>query len=438
MQTTFKVRHLILAVMCLMYFIAYIDRVNIAVAGPLIRQQFGLSATELGVVFSAFAYPYAATQIIGGWCADKFGPRLVLTVLSLIWAIATILCGFAWGLASLLVFRFILGVGEGGAFPTATRAFTFWMPASERGLAQGLTHSFARLGGAVTPPIVIGIVALYGWRESFVVLGVVSLLWTALYVWFFRNSPLEHGWVGARELQEIGLHAGQTEKSPREKTPWAEMVRKLWLVTFVDFCYGWSLWVFLTWLPSYLKDARGFDLKQLALFTALPLLAGVVGDTLGGVVSDKLYQRTGNLKMARRSVLFIGLFGSLVFILPVVRTQDSMVAVALLSASFFFLELTNAVLWSLPLDIAGRYAGTAGGMMNTGFGVAGMISPVAFGFLIQHTGSYEMAFAVSALLLCIGAVASLFIDPTRKVSQPAPNQRESADAALTVGSASAG
>ena len=418
MRGKFKVRHLILAVMCLLYFVAYIDRVNISVAGPFIRKEFGLTPTELGLVFSAFAYPYAAMQIFGGWCADKFGPRLVLAVLSLIWAVATILCGFAWGLTSLVVFRFILGVGEGGAFPTATRAFTFWLPATERGFAQGITHSFARLGGAVAPPVVIGIVAWYGWRESFIFLGVISLLWTALYVWFFRNTPIEHKWITPAELKEIGVDTAQMKSTSKGKTPWKEMIRKMWLVTFVDFCYGWSLWVFLTWLPTYLKDARGFDLKHLAIFAALPLLAGVVGDTLGGVASDTIYKRTGNLKIARRAMLVIGLGGSLAFILPVVGTKDAVSAVALLSASFFFLELTNAVLWSLPMDIAGAYAGTAGGMMNTGFGVAGMISPLAFGFLIQTTGSYQVPFLTSAGLLAVGIVGSLFIDPTRKVGDP--------------------
>jgi ACS family D-galactonate transporter-like MFS transporter len=418
MQRIFKVRYLILAVMCLMYFIAYIDRVNISIAGPLIREEFGLTPTQLGIVFSAFAYPYAAMQIFGGWCADKFGPRRVLTVLSVIWALATIVCGFAWGFTSLLVFRFVLGIGEGGAFPTATRAFTFWLPATERGFAQGITHSFARLGGAVTPPIVLGIVALYGWRESFIVLGAVSLLWTVLFVWLFRDTPVEHPWVKPKELEEIGVKPEHIRTANKGKTPWAEMLRKMWLVTFIDFCYGWSLWVFLTWLPSYLKDARGFDLKHLALFTALPLLAGVVGDTLGGVVSDAVFKRTGDLKLARRIMLVIGLGGALAFIVPVMYTHDPIQAVALLAASFFFLELTNAVLWSLPIDIAGAYAGTAGGMMNTGFGVAGMISPVVFGFLVQTTGSYELPFGVSAALLAVGVVASLFVDPTRKLGDP--------------------
>ncbi|MGO4812274.1 MFS transporter [Cupriavidus sp. 2MCAB6] len=415
MKKIFKVRHMILGLMCLMYFIAYIDRVNISIIAPFLKDEMALTPTQLGLVFSAFAYPYAAMQILGGWFADKYGPRLVLTILTSIWAIATILCGFSWGLGSLIMFRILLGIGEGGAFPAATRSFTYWMPATERGFAQGITHSFARLGGAVTPPIVLVIVAAYGWRESFVILGVVSLIWTCLYVWLFRNTPLEHKWVQPAELKEIGVNSRELKKAAAGKTPWKQMFRRMWLVTFVDFCYGWSLWVFLTWLPSYLKDARGFDVKQLALFTALPLLAGVVGDTLGGVISDIIYKKTGNLKLARRALLFVGLAGSLVFIVPAIYTQSPLTAVMLLAASFFFLELTNAVLWSLPLDIAGKFAGTAGGMMNTGFGVAGMISPALFGFLIQKTGSYELPFLISAGFLGLAAICSLRIDPTNKI-----------------------
>lgn len=414
MKKFMKVRYLMLGLMCLMYFIAYVDRVNISITAPLLKKEMGLSSTELGFIFSAFAYPYAAMQIYGGWLADKYGPRIVLTVLSVIWGIATIMCGMAWGLGSLILFRILLGIGEGGAFPAATRSFTYWMPATERGFAQGITHSFARLGGAVTPAIVLTIVAAYGWRESFIALGVVSLMWSIVFVIVYRNSPLEHKWVTPEEIREIGGNSNKLQRSAG-KTPWKAMFKRMWLVTFVDFCYGWSLWVFLTWLPSYLADARGFDIKQLALFTSLPLLAGVVGDTLGGVVSDQIYKRTGNLKLARRTLLVVGLGGALAFILPAIYAQNAITAVAFLAASFFFLELTNAVLWSLPLDIAGKFAGTAGGMMNTGFGVAGMISPLAFGFLIQKTGSYEVPFLISAGLLGIAAVCSLWIDPTNKL-----------------------
>ncbi len=418
-----KTRHIILAVMCLMYFISYIDRVNIAVAGPLIRHEMGLTTVQLGLVFSAFAYPYAAMQIIGGWLADKFGPKLVLTVLSLIWGVATLATGLAGSVTMLVLMRFALGVGEGGAFPTATRAFTYWMPVAERGFAQGITHSFARLGGAVTPPLVLAVVATGGWRDAFILLGIASLAWTVLYLFVFTNSPEQNRRITPEETAEIGYRAGDCDRAKHAATPWRKLVRRMWLVTFVDFCYGWLLWVYLTWLPSYLRESRGFDLKQLALFTALPLLAGVVGDTLGGVVSDKLYKITGRLRFARCAVLVVGMGGSLVFLLPMVSATDPLTAVWFLSASFFFLEITNPVLWTLPLDIAGKYAGTAGGMMNTGFGVAGRVSPVVFGYLIEKTGSYNVPFNISAGLLAVGIVAALFIDTGKTVEADEERER---------------
>jgi len=409
------IRHLMVFVLCLMYFVAYVDRVNIAVAAPLLRRELGLTPIELGFVFSAFAYPYAAMQIAGGWAADRFGPRLVLAVLSVLWAAATVFTGLAWGLGSLLAFRVLVGVGEGAAFPAATRAFTWWLPVRERGLAQGVTHSVARLGGAVTPPIVLAIVARYGWRASFVALGAASVGWTALWLASFRDTPDDHPWVSTAELAAI-RRGGEPPRAVDGRTPWLPIVRRMWLVTVVDFCYGWSLWVFLTWLPSYLSEARGFALDRMAIVAMLPLMAGVVSDTLGGVLSDAIYRRTGNLRLARRALLVAGLGGAFAFIVPAVVTGSALGAVWLLAAAFFFLELTNAVLWTLPLDIAGAHAGTAGGMMNLGFGVAGMISPVVFGALIQRTGRYELPLFISAALLLAGAICSLKIDPTATVS----------------------
>jgi sugar phosphate permease len=409
-----KIRHVILSVLCLMYFVAYVDRVNISVAAPLIKKDLALTPIELGLIFSAFAYPYAAMQIAGGWAADRFGPRLVLAALSLLWAAGTILTGVSRSVASFVAFRLLVGIGEGGAFPTATRAFTWWLPVRERGFAQGITHSFARLGGAVTPPIVLAITTRYGWRASFTILGAASLAWTAVWIASFRDTPDAHPWVTDVELSVIRAGA-ESPRESREPTPWRQIAGRMWLVTLVDFCYGWSLWVFLTWLPSYLADARGFRLDQMAIVTTLPLLAGVVGDTLGGVMSDAIFRRTGSLRLARRALLVGGLGGAFVFIVPAVVTGSALGAVYLLAAAFFFLELTNAVLWTLPLDIAGQHAGTAGGMMNTGFGVAGMISPVVFGALIQRTGRYELPLFISALLLVVGAICSLKIDPTVKV-----------------------
>ncbi|MBV9113623.1 MAG: MFS transporter [Hyphomicrobiales bacterium] len=409
-----RARYAVLLSLSLMYFIAYIDRTNISVAGPFISRELALSKGQLGFIFSVFAYPYTAMQIIGGWLADRFGPRLILFLLCVIWSVGTVLTGMVGGAVSLIVVRLLVGIGEGGAFPAATRAMSFWFPPQERGLAQGVTHSFARLGGAAAPYAVVGIMAAFGWRAAFFVLGALSAAWAAWWLISFRNTPHENPSVAPDELEEIGIPA---TKTALEKTPWRAMISRMWLVTFVDFCYGWSLWVFLTWLPSYLLEARGFDVTKMALFTSLPLAAGVLGDSLGGIISDRILKATGNLRLARCSLLVFGLTGALGFMVPAVRTEDAYLAVYGLTASFFCLELTNAVLWSLPIDIAGRYAGTAGGMMNTGFGLAGAISPVVFGILIQRTGSYVGPFAITAGLLAVGVVGALFIDPNRKVEE---------------------
>src|SRR5205085_12611850 len=179
----------VLLILCLMYLILYVDRVNISTAAPLIKAELGLSNTELGLVFSAFAYPYALFQLIGGYLGDRFGPRLTLCVSGLLVCGATAATGLTGGLVSLFAVRFALGIGEGATFPTATRAMATWTPERSWGFAQGITHAFARIGNAVTPPLVAVLVELVSWRGSFVVLALLSLAWVLLWWWSFRDVP---------------------------------------------------------------------------------------------------------------------------------------------------------------------------------------------------------------------------------------------------------
>ena len=415
-----RIRYLILALISLMYFITYIDRVNISVAAPVIEKSLHFSKVQLGLIFSAFAYPYGFLQIFGGWFGDVLGPRLGLVLIGLVWSGATILTGTCRTLGAFLGARFLLGLGEAGAFPTATRAFATWMPPEERGLAQGIPHSFARLGGAVAPPVVVGITLAMGWPASFYILGVVSLVWVAIFFAYFRNEPKTHPAITAPELAEIG----ERTRPAGRRIPWGQLAARIWPVTLVDFCYGWALWVYLTWLPSYLVQARHFSFKSMALYASLPLLAGVVGDTLGGLITDALLRLTGNLRFARTSIIIVGLLAAGALIVPATFGASAVGAVVFLSASFFCLELTNSSLWALPMDIAPEFAGTAGGMMNTGFGIAGAIAPLVFGWLIQATGAWQVPFAVTAALLVIGAGAAFGINPVHRVdvdATPAPS-----------------
>lgn len=396
-----------LAGLCVMYMITYIDRVNISTAAPILRKDLGLSATELGLVFSAFAVPYGFLQPFGGWLGDRFGPRWVLFAFGALWAVATAWTGLATGLVTLLIARFMLGFGEGATFPTATKAMATWLPARRRAFAQGITHSFARIGGAIAPPIVGFIMVAYSWHMAFYVLGAVSFIWVIWWVAFFRDNPHDHPRITPAERAELPPAA---KKRP---VPWGPLAKKILPVTVVDFCYGWTLWVYLTWLPSFLADSYHLSITKFAWFSSGVLLAGVIGDTVGGLLSDAVLVRTGNLKLARRLNLVVGLLGSLVFLLPTLFIHNLIAVSLLLSFAFFFLELTNSVLWALPMDIAPQYAGTAGGMMNLGFGIAGILSPSVFGFLIDRTGSWQVPFATSVLLLFIGVLLALRIDPTR-------------------------
>ena len=203
MRLRFKATHVVLAMLCVMYFITYVDRVNIGTAASEIQKELHLSNTQLGLVFSAFAYPYLLFQVIGGWVGDRFGPRKTLFWCGLIWAAATIATGFVTSLLTLFIARVALGFGEGATFPTATRAMQYWTPADKRGFAQGLTHAFARLGNAVTPPLIAVLMAWLTWRGSFVVLGLVSLLWGVVWALYFRNEPKDHPGITDAELASL-------------------------------------------------------------------------------------------------------------------------------------------------------------------------------------------------------------------------------------------
>lgn len=403
-----RVRGRVLTLLCAMYFITYIDRVNIATTAPFIQNDLGLSNSELGMAFSAFAIPYAFFQIFGGYIGDRYGPRRVLGVVGVVWSVATAATGLATGMVSLVVARLALGFGEGATFPTATHAMAKWMPGDSRARAQGFTHAASRLGNAITPLLVAGLVALYDWRLSFWFCGALSLIWVVVWIVQFRDSPAGHPDVTREELDELPRSQWSDE---HRKVPWRALFKRILPVTFVDFCYGWSLWVFLSWIPSFFAKSYGMDLKNFAFFTTLVLIAGVIGDAAGGILSDSLIQKT-SLTRARRTNLILGLIGAFVFILPVVVFANIWIAATCLALSFFFLELTNSVLWAIPMDVSPEHAGLGGGMMNTGFGIAGIISPLFFGVLLDATNSWTVPFAVTAVLLFIGAGTSLFINPT--------------------------
>jgi MFS family permease len=406
-----SISNTVLLIICMMYLILYVDRVNISTAAPLIKAELNLSNTELGLVFSAFAYPYALFQLIGGYFGDKFGARMTLFVCGLIVCAATAATGAVGGFASLLAARLALGIGEGATFPTATRAMAAWVPERNWGFAQGITHSCARIGNALTPPLIALLVGWVSWRGAFVALALLSLVWVVMWLWYFRDVPTSPP-IPAEEFATLPVR-GRDNAAGRVPVPWFKLFCRMLPVTAVDFCYGWTLWLFLSWIPSFFVQNYHQDLMHSAFLSAGVFLAGVVGDTLGGVVSDGILRRTGDRAAARRNVIVAGMLGGFLFLIPVMLVHDVSVAAASLAAAFFCVELVVAPIWAVPMDIAPKYSGSASGMMNFGFGLAGIISPSVFGFLIDKTGSWTLPFAGSIGLLLLGAGLAFRMHPDR-------------------------
>ena len=405
----FNPPRVVLGLLCVMYLILFVNRVSISTAAPLMKADLGLSNAQLGLAFSAFALPYALFQLVGGWLGDRLGPRVTLTACCAMVTAATALTGAAGGFASLFALRLGLGFGEGAAFPTATRAMAIWTPVGRWGFAQGITHSFSRIGNALTPALVAALLAFVSWRTSFVILASTTLVWLLVWCWYFRNDPREHAAITPSELAKLP----ERHEVPRRTIPWLRLARCILPVTLVDFCYGWTLWLFLSWIPSFFLENYHLNLQVSALFSVGVLSAGVVGDTVGGVVSDRLLEKTGSLLIARRSVIIAGFLGAFVFLLPVMLVHNLTVAAAGLTLAFFFAELIVAPIWSVPMDIAPRYAGTASGMMNFGFAVAGLASPSSFGYLVDRTGSWVVPFIASIVLLLVGAALAWRLRPDR-------------------------
>lgn len=401
----------VLGLLCLMYFITYVDRVNVSTAAIQFGKEFSLSNTQVGFVFSAFAYPYLLFQIIGGWIGDKFGPRRTLTICSFVWAGATVLSGLAGGFISLVIARVLLGLGEGATFPTATRAMSNWTEPGKRGFAQGITHAFARIGNAVTPPLVTWLMLAYTWRGSFIILGLVSFLWAIVWMWYFRDNPRDHSATSKEELDKLPAYAGAKEAPA---VPWAPLVKRMLPVAIVYFCYGWTLWLFLTWIPQYFLHNYQMNLKNSAVFASGVFFAGVIGDWFGGQVTDWLLKKTGSPTKARSMMVVVCNLATLASLLPIIFVHDVTVAAICLSAGFFFTEMTIGPMWAIPMDIAPKYSGTASGLMNTGSALAAIISPVVGGWIIDVTGNWDWPFIGSMALMFVGAMLAFTMRPEQK------------------------
>ena len=462
-------RYWVISLLCVMYLITYMDRTNLSIIAPLISKEFNFDKVTMGVIFSAFSWSYTIFQIPCGYLGDRFGPRRMLGTFAIYWSALTGLIIAARTSTAFWLARFFFGIGEAGAFPTATRAMTFWVPASERGFAQGFTHAFSRLGSALTPPFTVWVAKRWGWRAAFIFFALFGGIWAILWLLTYHDRPEQDSLVNDGELAIIkgqsvqssrlsllpehpaqgssfGLPPGDAVESfhlpsgdaaqsssfslspgdvrlsqssgSRPPFPLRALAtsRNMWAINLQYFAYGYSLWFYLTWLPTYFIDVRHFSFMATGIYSSIPFLAGMMGDTVGGWLCDYIGKRSASLRLSRSGVGATAMALTAVFLIPGAATGNAVLAVALLSVAAFFLEMNIGPAWAVAMDVGGECAGTVSGTMNMFGGLAGALSPIIFAAVWQRTGSAVLPFLISGSLMVVGAVAWLFVDPDKPVS----------------------
>jgi sugar phosphate permease len=416
-----RFRWSILVLFSLLYLISYIDRGITSVVAPEIRADLGLSLTDMGVVLAAFTWAYAVAQVPVGWMGDRFGPKRVLTIIILVVSASVSMTGAAVGFTTLLLSRVFLGLGEAGAFPVASRGMQMWFARAERGRIQGITHLFSRFAVAGTPLVAGVIVLAWGWRAAFFVAGVLGLLWCVAFVAIYRNTPEQHPRVNDAELAEIRGRDSDGSvvalSSARVAVPWGRILRarNMLYIALGYCCFFFGTNFYLTWYPTYLREYRGLSLLELGLIGSLPLIAGMIGDVVGGTLTDLILKRTGNARLARRAVAAPGFMMAALFVIPAAMTASASVAVLCLAMSFFFLELVIGPAWAVPMDVGGQFSGTVTAIMNMAGAFAASLTPLIYGSLFDR-GYWIAPFFVSAGVLFIGGLIWIFlIDPEKSV-----------------------
>ncbi|MGQ9635284.1 MAG: MFS transporter [Bryobacteraceae bacterium] len=394
-------RFLVVASIFLLSWILYIDRAAISSAKAAIASELGLSDQAMGAVFSAFILGYALMQIPGGWFADRFGPRLALAAMVSLWSLFTFLTGTVHTLGPLLVVRFLFGVGEAGAFPGSARTFYNWLPASERGIANGILFSGAMIGGGISYPICAWLLSLVGWRNMFFLLAIPGFLWAALWAVFFRNHPAQP------IVKEDGAAA-----APR--LPLSQIFRSgpLLLAMAQYFAGNFTFYIGVTWMLPYLTEHYQLTASQAANYAMIPLICGALSNWTAGLIVDFLY-RAGFRAWSRRFPGILGFLLAAVGIWSVSLADSPLVAVVGFAVAIFGVELTISPSWAYCMDIGGKSSGSVSGAMNMVGNLGGFVSSNAFPFLSRITGNASAYFYAAALLNLAGAACWLQMRPRK-------------------------
>lgn len=409
--TGWQTRYTVVALCLCATLVCYIDRVNISVAIIPMAKELGWDQTTRGFVLSSFFWGYLATQIAGGWLADRYGGKIVLGLAVLVWSLFTVLtppAAFA-GIFALFIARVGMGLGEGLTFPAIYTMFARWIPSSERTRAVGINFTGIPLGTVIALFVTPLIVVQFGWPWAFYLFGVVGVVWFAAWHFLVSDSPETHKSIRKEETAFIASQRPQKTDAPKGTTRLLLSKRPVWALIFNHFCCNWGFYVILTWLPTYVNEGLGVNNRAVGLYTVVPFIANIIGFSLAGVIADRMVDRGLSVLHVRKIMQSIAFGGPAIALLLIGFVTNAELAVAVMTVAMFLTGFTAGGFLVNHLDIAPRHAGVLMGITNTAGTVPGIIGVTVTGILLDATGSWALVFGVAAAIYLVGlAVWLLF------------------------------
>lgn len=403
----------------LLALLLYVDRICISVAKDPIASSLDLSDKQMGWVLAAFSLGYAFLQTPSGIMADRYGPRKVLTVIVILWSSFTALTGAAWNFISLLIVRFLFGAGEAGAFPGMSRAIYSWIPLKERGMVTGINFSGSRLGAAFAVPIVAWLIADYGWRFSFIIFGVLGVIWAVLWYVLFRDNPEELKSISKEEKDYI-IAERQDKSTDKEtaKIHFGTLIKSknMWFAMGQYFCSNFTFFFALTWLFPHIKSEYQLETVEAGFYTAIPLVFGAFGNWFSGWLIDKIF-KNGKWDKSRIFPASLGFTLAAIGLIGSIYMDSAVGAIIFLSIAIFGADMTLPPSWAFCVDIGKKHAGAVSGTMNMAGNIGAFITALLFPYLLAWSGSTTLFFIIGAILNGIAVFLWLNMKPHKHFSE---------------------
>ena len=424
-DTTSTARYRVVALATTLAMVTYLDRTAIGTLAPGIRRDLGLSAVEMGWIFTAFQLAYGLFEIPTGRWADRVGTRSVLARIVIWWSAMTMATAAAGSYVTMLVVRFLFGAGEAGAWPSVARTFSRWIPQQERGRVQGIFFCGAHLVAGITPAFIVGggllgpwpgLLTVMSWRGVFVAFGFVGMVWAAIWLYWFRNDPAEHRSVSASELALIVANRKRITEHAGGWSYWRTLIRSRNMIA-LSIMYIPNCMIFyfcITWLPSYLLERHGFNISGMALFAGLPLLVSMPGDLLGGWLTDHLCKRygprVGRCGLGGIAYLVVGCC-----LIAAGMSSSPVLAAVLIAAATGVTMFTLGAAWGTVMEIGGSHVGVVGGTMNSIGNLIAMLNPLIVAYSVAWFANWDLPLYVMGALFLVGAGCWALVDPTKPV-----------------------